>query len=57
MDAWEEGKFAMLVQDTKRMMEANLSLWQGKMMNEQQAKIFHGKMLQGDMRGVVQYLT
>jgi hypothetical protein len=57
MDAWEEGKYTMLVQDTQRTMEANLSTKQGITSEEQRAKIFHRKMLRGDVRGAVRYLT
>ena len=49
MDAWEEGKMAMLVQDTERTMEANLSHKQGITTDKQKAKIFHRKMLCGDV--------
>jgi hypothetical protein len=57
MDAWEEGKFAMLVQDTERTMAANLTHKQGITTEEQRAKTFHGKMLRGDVRGAVRCLT
>jgi hypothetical protein len=57
MDAWEEGNFAMLVQDTERTMAANLTHKQGITMEEQRAKTFHGKMLRGDVCGSVRYLT
>jgi hypothetical protein len=38
-------------------MEANLSLRQGKTTEKQRAKIFHQKMLQGDVRDAGRYLT
>ena len=57
MDAWSEGKFSMLVQDTERALKSYLSTKQGNVTPEQRAKIFHGKMLRGDVRGAVRYLT
>ena len=48
---------AMLVQDTERTMVANLSHKQGITTDKQKAKIFHRKMLCGDVRGAVRYLT
>jgi hypothetical protein len=51
------GKFSMLVQNTEQTMESLLSAKQGRLTPEQRAKIFHGKMLQGDVRGAVRYLT
>jgi hypothetical protein len=44
MDAWAEGKFDMLVQDTERDMKTYLSTKQGGMSPEQRAKIFNQKM-------------
>jgi hypothetical protein len=57
MDAWQEGKFSMLLQITEQTMESLLSAKQGGLTSEQRAKIFHQKMMQGDMRVVVRYLT
>jgi hypothetical protein len=57
MDAWELGKFRMLVEDTIRVKEAALSFKQGTTSAEQRAKIFNSKMLQGDICGAVRYLT
>jgi hypothetical protein len=57
MDAWEEGKFDMLVQDTERAMTTYLSTKQGHVTEEQRAKIFHRRMLRGDTRGAVRYIT
>jgi hypothetical protein len=57
IDAWEKGKFAMLVQETERDMQTYLSNRQGTTTPKQQANIFDQKMLQGDVRGAVRYLT
>jgi hypothetical protein len=58
MDAWEEGKFTMLVQDTQYTMEANLSFKHEIKSEKQRAKIFHRKkMLWGGIHGAVMYLT
>jgi hypothetical protein len=57
MDAWQQGKFSMLVQNTERTMESLLSAKQGGLTPKQRAKIFHRKMLRGDVRCVVRYLT
>jgi hypothetical protein len=57
LDAWKERKFDMLVQSTVRDMESYLSSKQRGVTKEQRAKIFHGKMLQGNVRGAVRYLT
>ena len=57
MDAWEEGKFSMLVQNTERTMESLLSAKQGGLTNEQRAKVFHRRMLRGDVRGAVRFIT
>ena len=45
MDAWQQGKFSMLVQNTERTMESLLSAKQGGLTNEQRAKVFHQRML------------
>jgi hypothetical protein len=57
MDAWQQGKFSMLIQNTEQTMESLLSAKQGGLTPKQRAKIFHRKMLQGDVRGAVRYLT
>jgi hypothetical protein len=58
MDAWEESKFSMLVQDTERTLESFLSTKRGgEVTTEQCTKTFHRKMLRGDVRGAVRYLT
>lgn len=57
LDAWEQGKFDMLVQETERDMKSLLSEKQRGTTFEQRAKIFHQKMLRGDVRGAVRYLT
>jgi hypothetical protein len=57
MDAWQQGKLSMPVQTIEQTMESLLSAKQGGLTTKQRAKIFHRKMLQGDVRGVVRYLT
>jgi hypothetical protein len=57
MDAWQQGKFSMLIQNTEQTMDSLLSAKQGRLTPVQLAKIFHQKMLRGDMRGAVRYLT
>ena len=57
MDAWEQGKFQMLVEDTVREKEAALSFKRNHTTTEQSAKIYNAKMLRGDLRGAVRYLT
>jgi hypothetical protein len=49
LDAWRESKFDMLVQSTVGDMESYLSSKRGGVTGEQRAKIFHGKMLQGNV--------
>ncbi len=57
LEAWEEGNFKMLVQTTEWDMKTYLSKMQGTTLNEQQRKTFHQKMLRGNVRGAVKYLT
>ena len=57
MDAGDAGKFAMLVQDTERTLTSLLTSKQGRLTTDQRARIFHRKMLRGDVRGAVRYLT
>jgi hypothetical protein len=57
MDAWDEGNFTMLVQTTERDMESFLSTKQRGQSVAQREKIFNRKMLRGDVRGAVKYLT
>jgi hypothetical protein len=57
LDTWRESKFDMVVQSTVRDMGSYLSSKQGGVTGEQWAKIFHGKMLQGNVWGAVRYLT
>ena len=47
----------MLIQDTERCMSTYLSAKRGTLTAKQRAKIFHMKMLQGDVREAVRYLT
>jgi hypothetical protein len=49
MDALAEGKFNVLVEDAERSLTSYLSVKQGNVAAEQQAKIFFGKMLLGDV--------
>jgi hypothetical protein len=57
MEDWEAGKFDMLVQTTERDMQSYLSTSQRGQTEEQRAKVFNMKMLQGDVRGAVKFLT
>jgi hypothetical protein len=57
LDAWEKGQFTMLVEDTLRSMETHLTSKQGKTTPEQRTKTFHQKVLRGNIRGAVRYLT
>ena len=57
LEAWSEGKFEMLVQDTERSLKTHVATKQGNVSKEQRAKIFNRKMLRGDVRGAVRYLT
>jgi hypothetical protein len=57
MDAWAEGKYLMLVQETATTLELNLHKKQGPKTPDQRAKTFHQKVLKGDLRGAVRYLT
>ena len=57
LEAWSEGKFEMLVQDTERSLKTYLTTKQGNVSKEQRAKIFNRKMLRGDVRGAVRHLT
>lgn len=59
MDAWNEGKFAMLVQDAERALKRHLSSTkkQGHLTAEQQVRKFHWKMLRHDGQGAAGYLT
>jgi hypothetical protein len=57
LDAWDQGKIAMLVQDTECCIVSYLSTKKGNLTTEQWTKIFHTKMMCGDVRGAVRYLT
>jgi hypothetical protein len=57
MDAWAEGKYLMLVQETETTLELNLHKKQGSETSDQRAKTFHQKVLVGDLRGAVRNLT
>jgi hypothetical protein len=57
MDAWEKGEVKMYVRNTVHDTEAKLSSRQDGKSPERQAQIFEAKMLKGDVRGAVKYLT
>jgi hypothetical protein len=57
MDAWEAGKFAMLVQETERDMKTFLATKQGGTTPEERYKIFNRKMLEGNPKAAVLYLA
>jgi hypothetical protein len=47
----------MLVEETLRSMESHLSFKQGSTTAEQRTKTFHQKVLRGNIRVAVRYLT
>jgi hypothetical protein len=57
MDAWDSGKYAMLVEDTKREMQAALSTKQRGTTAAQQQSTYHHMFMQGKLRQAVRYLT
>ena len=58
MDAWENGKFDVSVQDTHRAAVAQLSKMQGEETDEEQrGKVFSRLVLQGKLRSVVRHLA
>jgi hypothetical protein len=57
MDAWLKNQHLMLVQDTENTLERMLTKRQGMTTPEQRAKTFHQKVLKGDLRGAVRYIT
>jgi hypothetical protein len=57
MDAWDKENAKMLVQGTVRDTEARLLKRQDQKSPEQRARVFQMKILKGDLRGSVKYLT
>jgi hypothetical protein len=57
LDGWGRGEFLDLVQDTEREMKAALTSNQKGSTSEQRAKIFNQKMLRGDVKSAVRYIT
>jgi hypothetical protein len=57
MDAWEKGKFDMLVQDTERTALAQLAKARGDSTPEQRAKTYARLVLQGKLRAAVRWIT
>jgi hypothetical protein len=57
MDAWLKNQHSMLVLDTENTLERMLTKKQGMTTPEQRAKSFHQKVLKGDLRGAVRYIT
>lgn len=57
MEAWKAGKFEMLVQTAVRTNESMLSDRRRDHTDEQRAEIFNQKMLRGDIRGAVRFIT
>ena len=57
MDAWEAGKFSMLVQDTERTALAQLAKAQGTSTPEQRAKVYARLVLQGKLQAAVRWIT
>jgi hypothetical protein len=57
IDAWDRGAVDMLVQKTVLSMQSNLCIRQYGQSPERRARVFQSKMLKGDVRGAVKYLT
>jgi hypothetical protein len=57
LDAWDRGAIDMLVQNTVLSMQTKLCKRQDGQSPERRARVFQSKMLKGDVRGAVKYLT
>jgi hypothetical protein len=57
LDAWERGAINMLVQNTILSMQTKFCTIQDGQSPERRARVFQSKMLKGDKRGTVKYLT
>ena len=57
LDAWEAGRFAMLVEDTLRSSTQYLTAVRREETTEHQAKTFHGLVLRGKPRTAVRWIT
>jgi hypothetical protein len=57
LDLWEKGEFQLLFESTHRDLQASLSKAQGTTTPEQRAKTYHAKVLRGNLRGAVRYIT
>ena len=55
--AWDDGNFDMLVETAELNMKSYLSSRQGTTTPSQRHSIFHKKMLRGEIRSAVRYLT
>ncbi|WP_288993061.1 hypothetical protein, partial [uncultured Marinobacter sp.] len=57
MNDWRDGNFLALVQETERDMKTYLTSKRNGTTTEQRAKIFNQKMLRGELRSAVRFLT
>jgi hypothetical protein len=57
MDDWKKGNFLQLVQETERDMKTYLTSKRNGLSHEQRAKIFNDKMMRGEIRSAVRFLT
>ena len=57
LDAWREGKHAMLVEDTMRSCEEYLTVARREETAEHRAQTYHSLVLHGKMRTAVRWIT
>jgi len=57
IDAWEEGKYDMLVQDTEKELKSFLSTNQRGATPQQRAKIFDAKLKRDGVKAAVNYIV
>lgn len=57
LELWNKGEFQLLFEMTLRELQANLSKSQSTTTPEQRAKTFHNKVLRGNLRSAVRYIT
>ena len=57
LDAWEVGRFEMLVEDTPRYSTQYLTAVSREETAEHRAKTFHGLVLRGKLRTAVRWIT
>ena len=57
LDLWDQGEYQLLFEMTLKDLQASLSKAQGTTTPEQRAKTFHAKVLRGNLRSAVRYIT